>query len=241
MNNALALVLAKGCSTRVPNKNVLRVGGRPILHYTLDHVRSMHLAADCAVMTESPAVVTLCQEFRICWESTEKETPLCRRAEIAVRELEQERGQRYDYVLLINADTPIRPRRLFDEALQILQETAADIVQSAVETPIHFHPYRNFLVRRTGDLVPVLPGIDQDEYSQHYPRFVSIVGGVVALRRDVLTDAGYRGLKHPSRHVRPILCPPDELLEIDTPEDLEAFRRRVEDGKHAGLSQPLAR
>lgn len=239
MTDAILIVMAKGCSTRVKNKNIVHVGGRPLLHYVFDHVREMTLPVDAVVMTECPLVAAECQEFRVCSEVTTGDPPVCRRVHWAVEELERERGRPYKWALLVNADTPVRPAELFDEALTLARETGADVVQSVMETPVHFHPYRNYIVRHTGDVVPLMTGVDLEAMSQDYPTFVSITGGILVLKRSALAVAGFIGTRHPSLHVRAVRCDVNDVVEIDTPEDLEAFRQRIEDGDVAGLSRSV--
>ena len=240
MNDALVMVLAKGTSTRIPGKNLVRVGGRPLLHYTFDHLRAMREPADRVVLTESDPVAAECQEFRVCWEALDKSPLVCRRAELAVRELERDRGRPYRWVSLLNADVPVRPLTLIDDTFREIEATGADIVQSVVEVPILFHPYRSYFLRRTGDLLPILPNADYQEFSQHFPQCLAVVGGALTMARDVLPKAGYMGTGFPF-HNRPIVCPVDQLVEIDSPADLETFRRQIEHGDDARLSRPVVR
>lgn len=232
-DRAIAVVVAKGASTRIPFKNLQMVGGRPLLHYVLDHVRSMELPVDRGVMTECDRVAAACQEFQILREQTTGDPPLCRRLGWAIDELERASGVTYQHILLINADTPVRPAGLFDAALRMARETGADIVQSVMRTPLHFHPYRQYLQRLPGDLQPLLNGVDNEALSQTYPPVYTINGGVTVMARQALARAGYMGTRHPSLHVRPIECPVEQLVEIDTPDDLEAFRRSIE---HVGVA-----
>lgn len=232
-DRAIAVVVAKGASTRIPHKNLQVVAGRPLLHYVLDHVRDMELPVDRAVMTECDAVAAVCQEFRVLREIAAGDPPICRRLAWAIGELERATGVLYRHVLLINADTPVRPAGLFDDALRMARETGADIVQSVMPTPLHFHPYRQYLQRLPGDLQPLLSGVDNEALSQTYPTVYTINGGVTVMARQALANAGYMGTRHPSLHVRPIVCPVEQLVEIDTPDDLESFRRSME---HAGAA-----
>lgn len=239
MRNTIVVIMAKGASTRVPKKNITLVGGRPLIHYTFDHVRAMKMPADVVVMTECPEVAACCDGFPVWWETTEQKTPVCRRVEMAVDDLERERGATYDYVVMLNADTPVRPPTLLDDSLRELILADADIVESVVPIPVHYHAYRAFLIRETGDLVPVLSGIDHEAYSQNFPQHVAITGAVFTMKRAVLKSAGYRGSRHPALHFRPIVCDPAQHLEIDTPDDLEAFRKMIEDGHSERLSRQV--
>ncbi len=223
----LALILGKGASTRIPLKNIVPVNGRPLIHYTFDHVRAMRNPVHRAVLTESPEVAAVCEEFPVCNEHTEIGPYLLRRVEQGVRDIEQARGFFYDYVLMLNADTPVRPPTLLDDACHEMDRTGADAVQSVVPVPINYHPFRTFRVSAgTGVMYSYAHPADVDLLSQDYPPLFALVGGCFLMRRSRLQDIAYMGLQHTAMHNRPIVCDPAQILEIDTPEDLERFRNR---------------
>lgn len=240
MNETLVVVMAKGASKRVPRKNLAMVGGRRLIDFTFDHVAGIGRAVDVTVMTECPEVAACCGERHISWERPGGQGGFYTRIDLAVRRLEQDREFPYRHVVLLGADTPIRPRSLTDDAVDLLEATQCDIVISVVPVPVHWHSYRTYTIRTPGDLLHVDPTVDQELPSQLYPRHYVLTGGIYALTRKHLAASVGRGALWPGVHARPLVTELADFVEIDVPEDLEAFRRRVEHGHAAGLSRSLS-
>ena len=59
----LAVIPARGGSKGIPNKNILPIGGRPLLGRTIRAVRSCPLVSDILVTTDSPAIAELARQY----------------------------------------------------------------------------------------------------------------------------------------------------------------------------------
>ena len=240
MTQSLVVVMAKGASERVPEKNIAPVGDRRLIDFTFDHIAGIKTPRDVTVLTESKRVAKYCLGRHISWEQPEGgQGQLYARIDKAVKELEANRGEPYRYVILLQPDCPIRPANLTDRAIEIMEETGCDIVASVVQVPVQWHYHRMYAIRAPGDLAPLAP-VDPETGSQSYPVHHVLTGGIYALSRSHLSRAAYRGGIFPGVHARPIVMELSDCVEIDYLEDLEAFRRRVESGDDARLSQPLA-
>lgn len=231
----LIVVLARGASTRVPKKNIQVVGGKPVLHYTLDTMLTTKHFADFAVMTESDEVTAVVNAYqgtskgRI-WVLREKDTsdvPVCRKIEQVVAELEEALNHQYKYIICLNADCPTRPDWLIDEVIKVLVETDCDAVETVTQVPITFHPNRLRTIRRVGDCLPMIPTLDHEEFSQFYQPVYAVVGPAFGVSRNHLRRAGWMGNRHMGVHCRPVVVPNDSFMEIDTPEDMERFSDHV--------------
>lgn len=228
----LVIVLARGHSTRVPGKNIRLVGGRPVLHYTFDHVRQMQQQSGLtkAVLTEDPQVAAICEEFTVCYEQLDIPGEFPARLEPAVQEVEAAIGSRFDHILVLNADCPRRPPALLDDCLTKLRTLHLDMVCSVIQVPLRFHPFRTYELSIYGAMHSICPSVVCDTLSQNYPPRYSLVGGCFAMRRCVLPQTIGVGFHHASfrRHV--VVCQDCDILEIDTQADLDEFERQTDAG-----------
>lgn len=58
----LALVLARGGSKRLPGKNIRKLGGKPLILWTLEAVRPVSVVCDCLVSTDSKEIADVCRK-----------------------------------------------------------------------------------------------------------------------------------------------------------------------------------
>lgn len=62
MQNLAIVVPARGGSKRIPDKNIVLLGGRPLLCYTLEAARASQVAARLVVSTDSPQIGAIALE-----------------------------------------------------------------------------------------------------------------------------------------------------------------------------------
>lgn len=230
----LVVILARGASTRVPQKNIQVVGGKPILHYTLDYVNRCKYPVDYFVMTESTDVAQVAQSYNqfgatVRFERDTSNAPVCRKIEQTVCYHEEDTCLEYQLIIGLNADCPIRPEGLIEKIIDEHRETLCDSTETVVKVPITYHPCRMRIIRRVGDCYPfITSNIDHEEYSQFYQPVYAVVGAAFSCSRSHLRRAGWMGNRHLGIHLRPIVIPSESFMEIDTPEDMDAFRKFVE-------------
>lgn len=147
--NILAVVAARGGSKGVPGKNIRELCGKPLIAYSIEQARRWGKARRVVVSTDSPEIAAAAKAHGA-------EVPFTRPAELAtdgagklpvlqhaLRACEESFGERYDYLLDLDATSPLRRLSDIDRAFQTALDKKADVVFSVV--PAHKNPYFNMV------------------------------------------------------------------------------------------------
>jgi N-acylneuraminate cytidylyltransferase len=141
----LALVPARGGSKSIPRKNLLCVGGKPLIAYSIDQARASRLVTRTIVSTEDAEIAAVARAYG-------GEVPFLRPAEYAqdmspdidvfrhaLQWLVDHEGYRPDLVVHLRPTGPVRRVELIDQAIALmLQRPEADALRSVsppVQTP----------------------------------------------------------------------------------------------------------
>jgi len=134
----LVVIPARGGSKGIPDKNIKLLGGKPLIHYTIEAAREVFPDEVIYVSTDS-------EQIKAVAEVTGLKVPFLRPAhlatdtagthEVLLHALEHANGQGYDpdIVVLLQPTSPFRTAKHIREALE-LYHTEIDMVVSVKET-----------------------------------------------------------------------------------------------------------
>jgi N-acetylneuraminate synthase/N,N'-diacetyllegionaminate synthase len=214
----LAIILARGGSQGVPMKNIRPLGGLPLIAWSIrEGLKSRHITR-LIVSTDSEDIAEIAKQHGA-------EVPFLRPAELAtagassndclqhaVRMLEEDEEQHYDYVVELMCTNPLKTVEDIDAVMEKLISTGADSVIGLVRVWDH-HPAR---IKRIEDdrivdfCVPeVLDSRRQDLAPPAYVRN----GSIYAMRRDVLMIQQRR---YGTFNSRPYIFPDERNINIDS-------------------------
>lgn len=214
----LAIITARGGSKGVPRKNVLPVGGKPLIAWTVDAARGARLV-DRAILSSDDEEIIAAARAAGC------EIPFVREAGLATDDATSaavvadalERVPGYEVFVLLQPTSPLRTAADIDGALELLAASGADRCVSVTEADAH--PYLVF--RRDGDgylehFAPPPEGVSLRR--QDLPPAWVLNGAIYACRSakflERRTFIGKGTVAYP--------MPRERSLDIDTPDD---FRR----------------
>lgn len=121
----LVLITARGGSKGVPGKNIRLLGGKPLIHWTIEAAKHSDYVDRVLVSTDS-------EEIRQLALLAGAEVPFLRPASLATDLAKQEdailhamdwceaNGQRYDYLMVLVPTTPLRDTAEIDATIQML-------------------------------------------------------------------------------------------------------------------------
>ena len=231
----LAIILARGGSKGVPKKNIRSLGGLPLIAWSIrEGLKSRHITR-LIVSTDCEDIARIAQEHGA-------EVPFLRPAELAtaeassndclqhaVRVLEAEEKQCYDYVIELMCTNPLKTVEDIDAVMEKLVSTGADSVIGLARVWDH-HPAR---IKRIEDdrivdfCVPeVLDSRRQDLTPPAYVRN----GSIYAMRRDVLMIQHRR---YGTIDSRPYIFPDERTINIDSEIDWLVAERILAKAKPA--------
>lgn len=183
----LTVILGRAGSKGVANKNARDVAGRPCVAWTIDFALASSKSERTLVSTDCPEMTALAREMGM--DVIDRPSTLAsdgaridEAARDAVARFDTE--GLYDAVAILYANVPVRPTGLLDDAIERLEATGADSVQSYAPVGKH-HPMWTCVVGETGEVRPwqgetLFGGVfrRQDLPPAHVPD-----GGVMVVRR----------------------------------------------------------
>lgn len=188
----LGVIPARGGSKGLPRKNVLPMGGMPLILHTVAHARAAHAFDAFVVSSEDPEILAVCAAASVRTVSRPPEmatdhAPVDLALRHALHAAEAEDGRRYDLVVWLQANVPLRETGLIDGVVRMLVETGADSVQTVA--PLDVPPEWCYEVGESARLAPFLGVFSKATRRQDCRAAVRPDGAVVAMRRDLLLSS----------------------------------------------------
>lgn len=168
----LGVILARGGSQGLPGKHLLPLLGRPVIRYTFDHAKASRLLTHTVVSSDCDRILAEADEQGF---STVKRPADLATSEATVQDvllhamdhMEREAGLKFDAVVTLYGNVPVRPTWAIDKAIELLLTSGADSVRSF--TPVgkwhpqwmsilrgdHVAPLHRGSVHRRQDLTPL--------------------------------------------------------------------------------------
>jgi CMP-N,N'-diacetyllegionaminic acid synthase len=138
----LALILARGGSKGIPNKNIVQIGNKPLISYTISHAKQSMLINRIIVSTDSSRIANISKQYgaeipflRSKLFSKGSSTTLDTVKHV-LRQLENI-DYSPDIVALLQPTSPIRPINLLDSAIRKLIRTKSSSVISIKKVKDH--------------------------------------------------------------------------------------------------------
>lgn len=219
----LALITARGGSKGLPRKNVLLAGGKPLIAWTVD-------AAISAVCVERVVLSSDDHEIMHAARAAGCDVPFCRPAHLAsdcatsidvvLHALDQLPG--YKYVVLLQPTSPLRAAADIDAAFELMIDSGAPSCVSVCD--VDQSPYWMYRVAADNKLQRLLPEIEGITRRQDLPPIYVLNGAIYIARIDWLRA----NKSFVSEETIAYLMPKERSLDIDTAEDFEIFRSRIE-------------
>jgi len=220
----LALITARGGSKGLPRKNVLLAAGKPLVEWTIDAA----ISAECV---ERIVLSSDDHEIMDAARSAGCDVPFCRPAHLAsdvatsidvvLHAVDQLPG--YEYVVLLQPTSPLRTAADIDAAFELMIESGAPSCVSVCD--VDQSPYWMYKVAAGNKLERLLSEVDRVTRRQDLPPIYVLNGAIYIARIDWLRETrsfigdgcvAYR-------------MPRERSIDIDSAEDFEAFRRKVEE------------
>jgi len=217
----LAVIPARGGSKGIPNKNIVEIGGNPLIKYTIDTALGSEMLTHCVVSTDSDEISDVAKScgalvpFKRPKHLSDDKALSLPVMQHAVEFMEAEQGYQYDLVIMLQPTTPLRQTKDIDNAINLLFDGNADSVISVFEVEGH-HPLR---IKRVvdGRLINYIDqGHEDMRPRQELPPVYIRNGAIYATRRNVLIKSNsFVGVDS-----RAYIMPDDRSVNIDTIDDL---------------------
>ncbi len=225
--NILAVVMARGGSVGLPGKSLRPLLGRPVLAYTLDHVRESKLITRCVVSSDDAEILCVARE-----NGVSDADLIARPAELAtassatdpvlrhaVRTIVAGGAPMPDVVVMLYGNVPVRQNQMIDRCLELLLSSGCDSVQTIAPVG-KMHPYWMFDRDADGRIKKHIP--NHIFRRQDLPELFSPTGAIYAMRTSVLMSAEGNADPHAflGTDRRGLVVAPEDSVDIDSAKDL---------------------
>jgi N-acylneuraminate cytidylyltransferase len=222
MKKHTAFVFARGGSKGLPDKNILEIGGAPLIAWSIKHAKSCSRIERVIVSTDSEKIKEIALEYGA-------EVPFMRPAELAndtaseldawrhaIRELERIDGTYPEVMISLPATSPLRIPSDIDRAIARFDDGDVDVVIGV--TPAHRNPYFNMVNFDSNSHVHIVGNRNGGiERRQDAPEVFDITTVVYVVNSEYI-------LKNKSLflgRVGAIQIPQERSIDIDTQHDFE--------------------
>lgn len=147
----LALIPARGGSKGVPRKNIREVGGKPLLHYTLEFALESGMFDTVCVSSDDKDIIRISNEFN---RHNGDLAPFVRPDNLAYDKsptlpvikhalsfYSKERLKEFDSVALLQPTVPFRSKELMRRCIEKFVSENLSAVISMRQVPHHFNPH----------------------------------------------------------------------------------------------------
>ncbi len=222
-DKVLGLITARGGSKRLPRKNVLSAGGKPLVVWTVEAALAARSVGRVVLSTDDDEIVAVAK-------SAGCEVPFRRPPNLAddmtssmdvvLHALDQLPA--FDYIVLLQPTSPLRTSEDIDSAFALMLKSGAPSCVSVTE--VDQSPYWMYRVMKKNRLQRLLPSIEGCVRRQDLPPIYALNGAIYIARIDwIKKTRSFIGDETIAYQM-----PRERSLDIDTHDDFMAFREMVE-------------
>ena len=215
----LALIPARGGSRRLPGKNLLKLCGEPITVWSIKAAQQSKYVDRIVVSTDSDEIAEVARVagadvpfIRPNYLASDTASSLDV-VKHALNELNQ-KGQCYEFIVLLQPTSPLRTSKHIDESFELLQSKDADAIVGVTELD---HPIE--LTNRLPDDLSMKGFFTTDSHlrSQNFPKRYRVNGAIYLVRVESLIKENTIFL---SDRIYAYKMDREVSVDIDTPYDL---------------------
>ena len=240
MKRVLAVIPARGGSKGIPRKNIVDLGGLPLIGHVLAAARASAAFADIVVSTEDEEIADVARAhgaevpFLRPRELAEDTTPSVPVVQHAIVEMEKLEGKAYDAVALIQCTSPFTRAKDLAVAIKKLSEGNCESVVTVVPEQSK-HPFRLKRIIGEDTLINFIDqGFEDMRARQTLPKVYRRAGGCYASLREVVMERNTLV----GNIVRAVIVPEWTAIDVDGPIDLELARIVYQRMKASPLGEP---
>lgn len=231
----LALVVARGGSKGIPGKNIIPLGGKPLIAWTIEAARRAScidrvvLSTDCPDIRETGISCGAEAPFLRPEELARDDTPSMAVVLHALQWLEEKEKYKAKWLMLLQPTSPLRTTADIVAASELAISRRAPAVVSVC--PVSKHPYWTKTIDSTGRLSNLINDVPSFSRRQDLPAAYALNGAIYLVDCEVLR---LQKTFSPDGTLAYVM-PPERSLDIDTPWDLQLVDLILKANLHANI------
>jgi len=217
----LAVIPARGGSKRLPRKNILDLGGKPLISWTIEAALGVKYIDRVIVSTDDKEIADISKKYGA-------DVPFMRPDELAtdkaistdvvlslLRQLEKN-DEYYDYVILLQPTSPLRSCEDIEGAIEQLIDKNNNAVVSVCKSE-HSPLWMN-LLPEDKSMVNFIDDSLQDTRSEDLPSYYRLNGAVYLIKTNTLLNTKYPTF-YPNENISAYIMPSNRSIDIDNIDD----------------------
>ncbi len=230
----LCIIPARGGSKAIPKKNIVTVGGKPLIGYVIETILESEAFNRVVLSTDSEEIAEVVSSrypaieipFIRPQEFARDEVSLVYVVKHAVEYLENQNSY-YDLVFSIQPTSPLIRPETIKLAVRLMEKTHCDSVVTITKI-IHFHPFRAYKYDNETSRISPLTEYTTESYQQKQdrPEAYGMTGAIFGRKRSLLNYWNGKNFAL-GDNVKGIVVSQEESLDIDTPFDMKVFEGLV--------------
>lgn len=228
MDSTLFIIPARGGSKGIPNKNILPLGGKPLICHSIDHARALTSDDNICLSTDSPKIRAVAEAYGL-------QVPFLRPAEFATDisptrdtllhaiNYYREQGRCYKRIVLLQPTSPLRSPQDIRNAIELFTP-GTDMVVTV--KPAAANPYYDIFEEDSDGNLHVSKGDGLYTRRQDAPKVWQYNGAVYVINVESLI-AMEMG-RFPVRKASPM--PLTRSIDIDSLDDWEMAEKILKEG-----------
>ena len=220
-SRVLAIIPARGGSKGIPNKNISKVGGIPLIGWTIDQAQKSNLITEIFVSTDSDQIAEYARSFGVRADPLRPDflsTDESKTADTVkhVIEMYSLEGVNFEYIILLEPTSPLRKNDDIDSCIKILESAKHEFDAVVTIGQTRDNPILLRTLSEDGILKPFFKSELTESRRQELPNVYFPFGVAYLIKSDVfLRDLTF----YPERTTGYPLSD-WQCFEIDNPVDL---------------------
>jgi CMP-N,N'-diacetyllegionaminic acid synthase len=228
MTNILAVLIARGGSKGIKNKNLAPIGGRPLFSYiyhtcieaSKEKPLDLIFSTDCPKIRDAALELGAWAPFLRPAHLAADNVPSWPVVQHAIIEAEKIKNRKYDLIVYLQPTSPLcRPQDIVSCIETLEKEPHFD--SAVAVTEVETHPFRMKRLLGGRSLVNYIDqGFEDMRPRQQLPKVYRRAGSVYASRRNIIFDQNTLV----AESCAGIVVPPETAVDVDNPIDLQLVR-----------------
>ncbi len=217
----LAIILARGGSKRLPNKNILNFKKKPLIAHTIKAALKSKYIDEVIVSSDSKKILKVSKQCGANIIKRPKELASDTSSSMDAVHHVLKNTKNYDFVILLQPTSPLRKAKHIDKAIKFLHKKRADAVISVCECE-HSPLWTNTLPQNK-NMENFLPDKFLNVRSQDLPTYYRLNGSLYVCKREKLLHHNSFFIK---KNIFAFIMKQRASIDIDTIDDFkiaEAF------------------
>jgi len=172
----LAVVPARGGSKRLPRKNILDLGNKPLIAWSIEAGLNSRYVDKVIVSSDDDEILNIAKKYNS--EIIKRPASLASDTATSFDALKHtiENVETYDYIILLQPTSPLRSSQHIDEAIELLMSKNADAIISITE--MDHSPLWSNTLSEDGDMSTFLREEVKNIRSQDLEKYYRINGAI---------------------------------------------------------------